>query len=66
MSRIAKVKLQGLYGLPTTQTLVTPAVLESVAEYFRQHKGRVLGLTGAGVSVASGIPDYRGSSGTYR
>ncbi|KAJ2833569.1 hypothetical protein GGI24_000791 [Coemansia furcata] len=66
MSHIAKFKIQSLYGLPAAQAPVTSEVLESVAAYFRRHKGRVLALTGAGVSVPSGIPDYRGSSGTYR
>ncbi|KAJ2484994.1 hypothetical protein EV174_002024 [Coemansia sp. RSA 2320] len=66
MSRVSKVKIQGLYGLPTMQTPVTPAVLDAVSTFIRQHKGQVLGLTGAGVSVPSGIPDYRGTSGTYR
>ncbi|KAJ2557695.1 hypothetical protein EV175_001192 [Coemansia sp. RSA 1933] len=62
----ARVKIQGLYGLPKARTPVTPAVLEMVAGFFRRHEGRVLALTGAGVSVPSGIPDYRGTSGTYR
>ncbi|KAI9499778.1 hypothetical protein GGI25_005104 [Coemansia spiralis] len=62
----AKVKIQGLYGLPKTRLPVTPAVLNAVAAFFRRHQGRVLALTGAGVSVPSGIPDYRGISGTYR
>ncbi|KAJ1718484.1 hypothetical protein LPJ61_006607, partial [Coemansia biformis] len=38
----------------------------TVASLFRRHQGRVLALTGAGVSVSSGIPDYRGPNGTYR
>ncbi|KAJ2398765.1 hypothetical protein GGI23_003047, partial [Coemansia sp. RSA 2559] len=62
----ARVKIQGLYGLPKTRTPVTPAVLDIVAAFFKRHKGGVLALTGAGVSVLSGIPDYRGASGTYR
>ncbi|KAJ2233550.1 hypothetical protein H4R99_001109 [Coemansia sp. RSA 1722] len=66
MTRFAKVKIQGMYGLPKAHTPVTKAVLDSVELFFRRHKGRVLGITGAGVSVASGIPDYRGPNGTYR
>ncbi|KAJ2450701.1 hypothetical protein EV183_004107 [Coemansia sp. RSA 2336] len=66
MAPAARVRIKGLYNLPTTQTAVTPAVLETVADFFRRYRGRVLGLTGAGVSVLSGIPDYRGSNGTYR
>ncbi|KAJ1647518.1 hypothetical protein J3B02_004338 [Coemansia erecta] len=66
MSRFAKVKIQGMYGLPKAHTAVTEALLDSVELFFRRHKGRVLGITGAGVSVASGIPDYRGPNGTYR
>ncbi|KAJ1965138.1 hypothetical protein GGI12_000983 [Dipsacomyces acuminosporus] len=60
------VKIKGLYGLPKSRTAVTPDVVSSVAQYFRQHQGKVLAVTGAGVSTLSGIPDYRGSSGTYR
>ncbi|KAI8323541.1 DHS-like NAD/FAD-binding domain-containing protein [Martensiomyces pterosporus] len=63
---LGKVKIQGLYGLPKSRTAITPDVVRSVAQYFKQHRGKVLGLTGAGVSVLSGIPDYRGSRGTYR
>jgi NAD-dependent deacetylase sirtuin 4 len=31
----------------------------------RQHHGKTLLLTGAGISVASGLADYRGVNGTY-
>ncbi|KAJ2823126.1 hypothetical protein IWW50_003916 [Coemansia erecta] len=62
----ARVKIKGLYGLPKTHTPVTPAVLALVSEFFQRHRGKVLALTGAGVSVPSGIPDYRGPNGTYR
>ncbi|KAI7826362.1 DHS-like NAD/FAD-binding domain-containing protein [Kickxella alabastrina] len=66
MPPFAKVRIQGLYALPKSQEPVTAELLESVAEFFRRHSGRVLAITGAGVSVASGIPDYRGPQGTYR
>ncbi|KAJ2496659.1 hypothetical protein GGH96_005669 [Coemansia sp. RSA 1972] len=62
----ARVKIKGLYGLPKAHTPVTPAVLDTIIEFFQRHRGSVLGLTGAGVSVPSGIPDYRGTNGTYR
>lgn len=41
---------------------------EPVAELVRlleQHRGRVVALTGAGVSVASGIPAFRGRDGLW-
>ncbi|KAJ1663560.1 hypothetical protein IW140_004847 [Coemansia sp. RSA 1813] len=62
----ARVKIKGLYGLPKMRTPVTSIVLDTVAAFFKRHEGSALALTGAGVSVPSGIPDYRGTSGTYR
>ncbi len=41
------------------------AETERLVEFFEQHKGRVLALTGAGVSTESGIPDYRSPKGSY-
>lgn len=63
---LPKVKIQGLYALPQKHEPATPAVLDTMAGYLRRYRGKLLGLTGAGVSVSSGIPDYRGVSGTYR
>ncbi|KAI7861115.1 DHS-like NAD/FAD-binding domain-containing protein [Circinella umbellata] len=36
-----------------------------VTDFLNVHKGRILVLTGAGISTDSGIPDYRGNEGTY-
>jgi len=36
------------------------ASIEMVAQLFRQGHGKTVVMTGAGVSVDSGIPDYRG------
>ncbi|KAJ2657136.1 hypothetical protein IWW48_004677 [Coemansia sp. RSA 1200] len=66
MSRNARVRIKGMYGLPKMRTPVTPLVTDTVAAFFKRHSGRALALTGAGVSVPSGIPDYRGTNGTYR
>ncbi|KAJ2583731.1 hypothetical protein EV177_010144, partial [Coemansia sp. RSA 1804] len=66
MSRNARVRIKGLYGLPKMRTPVTPLVIDTVAAFFKRHNGRALALTSAGVSVPSGIPDYRGTNGTYR
>ncbi|KAI7904085.1 DHS-like NAD/FAD-binding domain-containing protein [Cokeromyces recurvatus] len=40
-------------------------VVNLVTDMFRQYKGRILVITGAGISTDSGIPDYRGDQGTY-
>ncbi|KAJ1674319.1 hypothetical protein EV182_003523, partial [Spiromyces aspiralis] len=44
---------------------VTPEARALVRDFFAQHRGHVLVLTGAGVSTDSGIPDYRSPNGTY-
>ncbi|ORX58009.1 Sir2 family [Hesseltinella vesiculosa] len=38
---------------------------ETVTEFIRKHKGKLLVITGAGVSTDSGIPDYRSKQGVY-
>jgi len=39
--------------------------VEQLCEWLDRYKGSILCLTGAGISTESGIPDYRGSSGSY-
>jgi len=41
------------------------AAMDALAE-FCAGRGRLLTLTGAGVSTDSGIPDYRGANGSYK
>lgn len=56
--------------IPKTATTISGA-LAALLEFFgsssqsRSHPSTVV-LTGAGISVASGLADYRGSKGTYR
>ncbi|KAK6355247.1 hypothetical protein TWF696_004362 [Orbilia brochopaga] len=49
--------------LPTSATTL-PAAVTAVAN-FLAHARSTLVLSGAGISVASGLPDYRGPKGTY-
>ncbi|GMH92554.1 hypothetical protein TrST_g7257 [Triparma strigata] len=52
---------------PPPVPLSPEALSESVStlrSFLSSHKNTLL-ITGAGISVASGIPDYRGSSGSY-
>ena len=42
-----------------------PAIIERVAKMLEQHKGSVVVHSGAGISVAAGIPDFRGHRGVW-
>ncbi|KAK9458792.1 DHS-like NAD/FAD-binding domain-containing protein [Lipomyces oligophaga] len=48
---------------PSANTLV--GAIKAAKAFLEPDKGRTLVITGAGVSVESGIPDYRGPGGTY-
>jgi len=40
-------------------------LLVGLERFFLKHRGRVVALTGAGVSTESGVPDYRSPGGAY-
>ncbi|KAG0252853.1 NAD-dependent protein lipoamidase sirtuin-4 [Actinomortierella ambigua] len=42
-----------------------PTAVQQLADFIRDADGRLVVLTGAGVSTDSNIPDYRGPQGTY-
>jgi len=52
-------------SLPSTSTTSTPRSRLCTQLARGQHGGKTLLLTGAGISVASGLADYRGTNGTY-
>lgn len=67
-----------LMRIPYTQPLPNPAIIPSTASSItgavealqnflsKKHDGgKTVVLSGAGISVASGLADYRGSQGTY-
>ncbi|KAI5801234.1 DHS-like NAD/FAD-binding domain-containing protein [Geopyxis carbonaria] len=49
---------------PSTTTLA--GAISALSSFLTHHDTRTLLLTGAGISVASGLSDYRGAHGTYR
>ncbi|KAJ6260958.1 hypothetical protein Dda_3619 [Drechslerella dactyloides] len=49
--------------LPSSATTL-PAAVTAVANFLAHARSTVV-LSGAGISVASGLPDYRGAKGTY-
>ncbi|RMZ72086.1 sirtuin type 4 [Pyrenophora seminiperda CCB06] len=50
---------------PTTTSTVPRSSLASKLDRHHRGNGKTLLLTGAGISVASGLADYRGTKGTY-
>ncbi|KAJ3299068.1 NAD-dependent protein lipoamidase sirtuin-4 [Rhizoclosmatium sp. JEL0117] len=42
------------------------AHVQQVASFIREARGKLVVLTGAGLSTGSGIPDYRGPNGVYK
>ncbi|KAI8982574.1 DHS-like NAD/FAD-binding domain-containing protein [Pilobolus umbonatus] len=50
---------------PITSTFDHAATVDLLGNMLEKHKGRLLVITGAGLSTDSGIPDYRGDQGTY-
>ncbi|KAI0024815.1 DHS-like NAD/FAD-binding domain-containing protein [Xylariomycetidae sp. FL0641] len=52
--------------LPKTATTISGAVAALQEFFTARSSARTAVLTGAGISVASGLADYRGAKGTYR
>lgn len=58
------MRTDAVIQIPSTISTVRDAATVLAQFLSRSQKGTAL-LTGAGISVPSGIPDYRGTSGTY-
>jgi NAD-dependent SIR2 family protein deacetylase len=55
----------GMHALPDIDAAAPVAGVERLAGWLGA-RGRVVGVTGAGVSTASGIPDYRDDAGEWK
>ncbi|KAK6361219.1 hypothetical protein TWF730_004960 [Orbilia blumenaviensis] len=55
--------LPSLPAIPTTATTL-PTAITAVSNFLLNTRSTLI-LSGAGISVASGLPDYRGARGTY-
>ncbi|GAA6060043.1 hypothetical protein JCM10212_001040 [Sporobolomyces blumeae] len=62
-----KIRVPGLVegAFPPAPRMSLPDSIQLVTDFLRRGKGETLIMTGAGVSVDSGIRAYRGPEGTY-
>lgn len=66
-SRLKEYPNKGVCGLPELQETTRSYNFkrQQLADLVRKHKGRIVVLTGAGISTSAGIPDFRGPQGVW-